>query len=97
VVHNPALGIEYPPRSDKQFAVVQVDGFQYKVMEDTILILDHKPEHAINQPVKPPSFRSYSKKCLSLGPIAILFLEGLSLEGPQWRASLNLSATPRRS
>jgi hypothetical protein len=48
VIHNPALGIEYPPTASKQFAVVQVDGFQYKVMEDTILLLDTKQDHAIN-------------------------------------------------
>lgn len=32
VVHNPAVGIEYPPRQEETFAVVQVDGFQYKVL-----------------------------------------------------------------
>lgn len=62
VVHNPTLGIEYPPQPDKQFAVIQVDGFQYKVMEDTILILDHKEDHSINQPVRTRSFRSSLKK-----------------------------------
>ena len=63
VVHNPTLGIEYPPQPDKQFAVVQVDGFQYKVMQDTLLILVHKPDHAINQPVIGMPFRSSLKKC----------------------------------
>jgi hypothetical protein len=54
VVHNPAVGIEYPPKQDEVFAVVQVDGFQYKVLEDSILFLDTKKEHAINQTVLPP-------------------------------------------
>ena len=52
VVHNPALGIEYPPETAKQFAVIQVDGFQYKVMEDAMLFLDTKKDHAINEPVR---------------------------------------------
>lgn len=45
VIHNPAVGIEYPPRPEETFAVVQVDGFQYKVLEDAVLILDTKAEH----------------------------------------------------
>lgn len=54
MVHNPAVGIEYPPKQDEVFAVVQVDGFQYKVLEDSILFLDTKKEHAINQTVLLP-------------------------------------------
>ena len=42
VIHNPAVGIEYPPKPNEQFAVIQVDGFQYKIMEDSILLLDTK-------------------------------------------------------
>lgn len=49
VIHNPALGIEYPPKQHNQFAIVQVDGFQYKVMKDTVLMLDTKEDHAINK------------------------------------------------
>jgi hypothetical protein len=28
--------------------VIQVDGFQYKVLEDAVLFLDTKPDHRIN-------------------------------------------------
>ena len=45
VVHNSAVGVQYPPPTDQQFAVIQVDGFQYKVMQDTMLLLDTKPDH----------------------------------------------------
>jgi hypothetical protein len=50
-VHNPAVGIEYPSKSEETFAVIQVDGFQYKVLEDALIILDTKKDHQINQPV----------------------------------------------
>lgn len=51
VIHNPAVGIEYPPKQYQQFAVIQVDGFQYKVLQDSTLLLDTKEGHAINEPV----------------------------------------------
>lgn len=49
MVHNEAVGIEYPPKKWEEFAIVKVDGFQYKVMEDTTLVLDIKPDHEINK------------------------------------------------
>jgi ribosomal protein L21 len=55
------LGIEYPPKQHEQFAIIQVDGFQYKVLEDTILILDTKKDHSINEPVIIVKGRSFLK------------------------------------
>lgn len=50
-MHNSSVGIEYPSKLAETFAVVQIDGFQYKIYEDALLILDIKKEHAINQKV----------------------------------------------
>lgn len=62
VIHNPAVGIEYPPSPEGVFAVVQVDGFQYKVLEDAVLMLDTKKDHQINQTVRLALPRSYSNR-----------------------------------
>jgi len=32
VIHNPLVGINYPPKSDGVFAVIEILGFQYKVV-----------------------------------------------------------------
>lgn len=52
VVHNTAVGINYPTKLEETFAVVQVDGFQYKIFSDALLILDTKKDHLINQTVR---------------------------------------------
>ncbi len=51
VLHNEAVGVQFPPSAHQQFAIVKIDGFQYKVLVDSMLMLDTKPDHAINQTV----------------------------------------------
>ena len=51
VVHQPAVGVQYPPGPHQQFAVIQVDATQYKVLEDSVLFLDTKEHHQINEKV----------------------------------------------
>lgn len=41
VVHEVERGIEYPARDEGIFAVVNVRGFQYKVVKDDLLVLQH--------------------------------------------------------
>jgi large subunit ribosomal protein L21 len=50
-VHNAAAGIEYPVQSSEFFCVAEVDGFQYKLMEDCRITLDNKPDMQLNQQV----------------------------------------------
>lgn len=41
VVHNPAIGIR-TPQPDAIFAVIKVDGRQFKVTNDCMILLDTK-------------------------------------------------------
>ena len=45
------MGIQYPPAKNEIFCVVKVNGFQYKVSEDCVLILDTTEDHEINKTV----------------------------------------------
>jgi hypothetical protein len=49
VVHNEGVGIEYPAKLHESFCVIKVDGFQYKVVEEAVLMLDRKPDHELNK------------------------------------------------
>lgn len=96
VVHNQALGIEYPPKLHEQFAIIQVDGFQYKVLEDTILILDTKAEHEINKVVQNMLSRSPSTKFPCSEPALTLSSAALWSGVPMWRPSWSQSAIATR-
>jgi large subunit ribosomal protein L21 len=52
VVHNSAVGIAYPPGKNEIFCVIKANGFQYKVTEDCLLIVDTTEEHEINKTIK---------------------------------------------
>ncbi|KRX10801.1 hypothetical protein PPERSA_00971 [Pseudocohnilembus persalinus] len=51
VVHNPVVGIEYPPKDDQIYAVLELLGKQYKVMQDDLLISDYIENYNINDSV----------------------------------------------
>ncbi len=51
VVHDVERGIEYPAREEGIFAVVNVRGFQYKVVKDDVLVLQHLQGVDINQQI----------------------------------------------
>lgn len=48
VVHNAAVGVQFPALPTEEFCIILVDNFQYKVMKDSVLVLDRKPEHDLN-------------------------------------------------
>ena len=41
MIHDPVQGIQYPVPAGGVFAVVNVRGFQYKVVQDDVLVLQH--------------------------------------------------------
>lgn len=51
IVHNAAAGIEYPVGKEDYFCVADIDGNQYKLMEDCRLTLDNRPDLKINDKV----------------------------------------------
>jgi len=51
VIHNTALGIQLPTAEDGIFAVVQIGGFQYKVVKDDVVIADKIDDVDINQQI----------------------------------------------
>lgn len=40
VIHNPAAGIELPPKENQIFAVLEIAGFQFKVVADDQVICE---------------------------------------------------------
>ncbi|EGR31449.1 lsu ribosomal protein l21p, putative [Ichthyophthirius multifiliis] len=51
VIHQPLKGIQYPAKDDEIFAVVEILGFQYKVLQDDMLTVDWLKEYDINQQI----------------------------------------------
>lgn len=49
VVHNPAAGIENPPKEREIFAVLEIAGFQFKVVADDQVICEHLKDYDINE------------------------------------------------
>ena len=48
MVHNPAAGIETPPKPLEIFAVLEIAGFQFKVVADDQVICEHLNGYDIN-------------------------------------------------
>lgn len=51
IVHYPGLPLKIPTPQDKMFAVVNIKGRQYKVMQDDIIVTEHQKEVDINEQV----------------------------------------------
>ena len=51
MIHNPAYGIEYPPKKNDIFAVVEISGFQHKVCVDDKVMSEKIAEYDVNESV----------------------------------------------
>ncbi len=48
IVHNPVLGIELPVKENEIFAVIEINGMQYKVTQDDVVVSDWLADYDIN-------------------------------------------------
>lgn len=51
VIHNPDLPVVVPAPDAETFAVVSINGFQYKVMQDDVVLANYLEEYDINQQI----------------------------------------------
>lgn len=49
VVHNPAVGIEMQPNEREIFAVLEIAGFQFKVVADDQVVCEYLEDYDINE------------------------------------------------
>jgi large subunit ribosomal protein L21 len=51
VIHNPDLPVVVPAPDEETFAVVSINGFQYKVVKDDIVLANYLEGYDINQQI----------------------------------------------
>lgn len=51
VIHNPDLPVTVPAPDEETFAIVNISGFQYKVMKDDLILANYLEGYDINQQV----------------------------------------------
>lgn len=51
VVHNPLKELVLPTRSEEQFAIVQIGGFQRKVTIDDLVVTDHLKDFQVGDTI----------------------------------------------
>lgn len=51
MIHNPDLPVVVPAPDAETFAVVSINGFQYKVMQDDVVLANYLEEYDINQQI----------------------------------------------
>ena len=51
MIHNPALPVEYPAKERNVFAVVEIAGFQHKVVQDDLVYSEWLKDYDINDQI----------------------------------------------